>query len=300
MNNELKVQCRDGFSDRRNINPLNTEIQIKYFDECTRNRIANLLKRWTDFIESRQVIDSFFTSLLNEVYGEFVNESLAYNFKFNYEKSFNEYIYKPISSYNYSDVLTIVEYIANYTNDIYKNISYYSQMRQPNCVEQLNELFKKEFVGYRMIENEITPICDEIELKEIQNSLDIKFDGCKSHINKALSLISKRENPDFKNSIKESILAVESICKIICKDDNATLGKALNKLESNGIKLHGALKEAFGKLYGYTSDEGGIRHAEGMFESNVTFEDAKYFLVSCCAFVNYLIEKCSELDREEF
>lgn len=40
---------------------------------------------------------------------------------------------------------------------------------------------------------------------------------------------------------------------------------------------------------GYTSDEGGIRHAEGLFESNVTFEEAKYMLVSCCAFVNYLI-----------
>ena len=56
--------------------------------------------------------------------------------------------------------------------------------------------------------------------------------------------------------------------------------------------MHKALKEAFCKLYGYASDEGGIRHAEGMFESNVSFEDAKYFLVSCCAFVNYLISAC--------
>ena len=37
------------------------------------------------------------------------------------------------------------------------------------------------------------------------------------------------------------------------------------------------------------ADQGGIRHAEGMFESNVTFEEAKFMLVSCSAFINYMI-----------
>ena len=149
-----------------------------------------------------------------------------------------------------------------------------------------------------MIDYEITPITNEVEINEIKTSLDIEFEGCKSHIKKGLSLLSDREKPDYKNSIKESISAVESICQIICKDDKATLGKALNKLEDNGVKVHKALKDAFLKLYGYASDEGGIRHAEGMFESNVSFEDAKYFLVSCCAFVNYLISTCKGIVGE--
>ena len=57
----------------------------------------------------------------------------------------------------------------------------------------------------------------------------------------------------------------------------------------NGVQIHPAMKQGFLKLYGYTSDKGGIRHAEGLFESDVTFEEAKYMLVSCCAFINYLI-----------
>lgn len=149
-----------------------------------------------------------------------------------------------------------------------------------------------------MIAHEITPITNEVEINEIKASLDIEFEGCKSHIKKGLSLLSDREKPDYKNSIKESISAVESICQIICKDDKATLGKALNKLEESGTKLHRSLKEAFSKLYGYTSDEGGIRHAEGLFESNVSFEDAKFMLVTCCAFVNYLVGVYSKHDNQ--
>jgi len=56
------------------------------------------------------------------------------------------------------------------------------------------------------------------------------------------------------------------------------------------IKPHPALKPAFSNLYGYTSDEGGIRHALLQAES-VRFEDAKFFLVLCSAFVNFVTAK---------
>ena len=46
--------------------------------------------------------------------------------------------------------------------------------------------------------------------------------------------------------------------------------------------LHAALKNGFSSIYGYTSDEGGIRHA--MIDDNpCDFDDAKYMLVSCSA-----------------
>lgn len=58
----------------------------------------------------------------------------------------------------------------------------------------------------------------------------------------------------------------------------------------NKINIHKALKSGFTAIYGYTSDENGIRHAI-LDEPNVDFEDAKYMLVSCSAFINYLIVK---------
>jgi len=43
-------------------------------------------------------------------------------------------------------------------------------------------------------------------------------------------------------------------------------------------------------IYGYTNDEGGIRHSM-LDEAKVDFEDSKFMLVACSAFVNYLIMK---------
>ena len=60
-------------------------------------------------------------------------------------------------------------------------------------------------------------------------------------------------------------------------------------LEKGG-ELHSALKDGFSKLYGYTNDEHGIRHA--MLDApELTQGDAKYFLLSCTSFVNYLKSK---------
>ena len=49
------------------------------------------------------------------------------------------------------------------------------------------------------------------------------------------------------------------------------------------------MKAAFEKLYGYTSDASGVRHAGKLGGPDSTFEEAKFMLVSCSAFVNYLI-----------
>jgi len=40
-------------------------------------------------------------------------------------------------------------------------------------------------------------------------------------------------------------------------------------------------------MYGYTSDADGIRH-KLLDEATIDFEDAKFMLVSCSAFVNLL------------
>ena len=49
------------------------------------------------------------------------------------------------------------------------------------------------------------------------------------------------------------------------------------------------MKEAFIKLYGYASDAKGIRHAGKLGGTDASFEEAKFMLVSCCAFTNYVM-----------
>ena len=46
------------------------------------------------------------------------------------------------------------------------------------------------------------------------------------------------------------------------------------------------------KLYGYTSDEDGVRH--GIFDApEIGFNEAKFMLVACSALINFLISKSS-------
>ena len=158
--------------------------------------------------------------------------------------------------------------------------------------KDFNRIFEQEKSAYRFANEQIVPITNEIELDEIEAAASSEFDAVNAHISNALRLYSDRENPDYKNSIKESISAVESMCSVITgmKGKSVTLGAMLKKLEENGVRIHTALREAFSKLYGFTSDEEGIRHGSMDF-SNVPAEDAKFMLVACSAFVNYLIEK---------
>lgn len=60
-------------------------------------------------------------------------------------------------------------------------------------------------------------------------------------------------------------------------------------MENEGIHLHIAFKEGIIKLYGWTSDDGGIRHALMDGDSSVTENEARFMLVLCSAYVNYLI-----------
>jgi hypothetical protein len=70
-------------------------------------------------------------------------------------------------------------------------------------------------------------------------------------------LLSDRELPDYRNSIKESISAVENVVAKTVGVEKGTLGQLIKKLEDE-INLQPTLRTAFSSLYGYTSDEGGI------------------------------------------
>lgn len=155
----------------------------------------------------------------------------------------------------------------------------------------VNPILERELSGYRCISGAVAAISDESEVESIESALN-STDTPRSvrvHLNQALEMLSSRTSPDYRNSIKESISAVESLAKSMTGDPHATLGAALQIIESQG-KMHAALKRSLTALYGYTSDEGGIRHAL-LDESTSTFADAKFMLVVCTAFVNYMTAK---------
>ena len=163
---------------------------------------------------------------------------------------------------------------------------------QDATIEKYSQLLKDENQPYQLRNEELIPLVSDFELAEIEAATATDYNSVNKHIEKAWSFFASRKSPDYENSIKESISAVEAMCCIITgmTGTQATLGNALKKLEETGVHIHGGMKNAFSSLYGYTSDESGIRHGRIDFTS-APAEDAKYMLVTCSAFVNYLIEK---------
>jgi AbiJ N-terminal domain 4 len=155
-----------------------------------------------------------------------------------------------------------------------------------------NNFFQIEMSAYRFVDKQIVELTSEEEILAIEAAIKDtnKFAPVQEHLKSSVVTFSNRENPDYRNSIKESISAVEAIARIITGNDKATLGDALNKVAEHH-KIHGSLKVAFSKIYGYTSDEGGIRHSLTEGSGEVAIEDARFMLVTCSAFVNYLIDK---------
>jgi hypothetical protein len=158
--------------------------------------------------------------------------------------------------------------------------------------EKVAHTLKNELSGFTILNNKIIQITSDVEVSSIENALKntSEFSSVEEHLNQSIELLSNREHPDYRNSIKESISAVEAYCTILTKDKKATLGKALSQIEKSH-NLHPALKSAFSSIYGYTSDSSGIRHALIEDDIETTQEDAKFMLVACSAFINYLRSK---------
>jgi hypothetical protein len=151
-----------------------------------------------------------------------------------------------------------------------------------------NDSLERECSAYRFVDGLITRITDEQEVVAIEEALEKSQGPVGTHLRLALEKLSNREKPDYRNSIKESISAVESLTENAL-GEKGTLGKLIKKLEEK-TGLHPALGKALSNLYGYTSDEDGIRHA--IFDSKqLSFDDAKFFLVICSAFVNLVNAK---------
>lgn len=271
------------FSERYGYKPVHEIIQKESINADLKNRL------WSN------IYDSFFTYYIHDIAGfDYSIRQLWVKF---FKKKSDELPYPPNNVINALKVLfTKNEWFEIY--DLIEEIiglyqKEYTELKKL-FIQDLNQTLEEENSAYRVINEKVTEITSEQEIQSIEEALENAnpHSGVQQHLNQALKLMSDRQNPDYRNSIKESISSVESICKIVTNDDKATLGKAL-KIVEDKFGLHPALKGSLSQLYGYTSDGDGIRHAM-LEESNLTYIDAKFMLVACTNFINYLIDKTKD------
>lgn len=273
------------FSQRIGMKPTFKELQIESMDDDLRNSLWNVLVMVLDSL----TVNSYLPH-------QQLCKSLWINyFKYRIDemplrvKDRNSIIRSYFFQKEWYCIYDLLEAVAK---------SYIKISFNDDFISTCNKFLEREFSAYRFIDGVIAPISNSTEVKEVSEATYntqrfTALDGANLHLHSSLEKISDKKNPDYRNSIKESISAVETCCRIITGE--STLGKSFNKLEKVGIQINKQLKEGFESTYHYTnSKESGIRHALIEEGARPDFEEAKYMLVSCSAFINYLIVKAQK------
>jgi hypothetical protein len=270
------------FSERQGLRTAKETVQLESMDKDLRNGLWNSFQlHYLERVNSQYIRTSRYDDFFRDLWLNFFKYPLDtldnhYN---NTRSEIREWFF----GWHWFEVYDFIEYVA----------SVECHTDEDDFIDTCNIILERELSAYRFIDGIISPITNEHEINEIdeaiQTAKDNNLRGVREHLETALLKMSDRTNPDYRNSIKESISAVEAIAKKISNGSKDSLGGALDKIRGK-IKLHPSLEQGFKKIYGYTSDEGGIRHSMSD-ESNCDLEDAKYMLIASSAFVNYLITK---------
>lgn len=283
---EIDIHVKGGFSERKGIKKFSDIVQIESLNERTRNKLYNEVDTIFKYMEKKDFklcnwfIEYIYEELFSLAEKDIPKHSGYYNFS-----SIFENIYIIFNKEEYYEVFTFLEGLINCFGYI-DNRSNYIYNLKDGFKENLKIIFESENVNYRIVDDRIIDIVDKNQIDSINETLDNKYKVVSDHYKKAIEHLYKSK--DYDNSIKESISSVEAMCQIITKNDKATLGDAIKIIKRSNPNIHPALLNAFDKIYGYTSDSNGIRHSNGLGEGNSTFEEARYMLISCSAFVNYL------------
>lgn len=270
------------FSERYGHVAVRAVLQVDSIDEPLRNSLWSVLKIhiW-DKVHFYQYSSTFRTNPEIEVFCQrlwFSYYKLPLDSLKDDWNSIYQFLRRDFLQCEWFGVYDFLEFVAN--NYPYNDAE--------SFVEGCNFSLEREMSAFRLVDGRVVRITADEEIAEIESAISDGRDSVRIHLRTALDFISDRKRPDYRNSIKESISAVESLVEQLL-GQKGTLGQLIKKLESK-IGLHPALKNAFSSLYGYTSDEGGIRHAL-MEASEVGFDEAKFFLVACSAFINLVNAK---------
>lgn len=290
------------FSERIGLSHPRSAVQIDDMDDALRNAIWNVVQ--ATFLAGFAVTNAADLGLpYRKLWDEFFHRTID-SIPFATDAAHTEVRSWYFQSALWWQVYDFLQFAADYYSDEkpHESVSELARsLRVPGMRKSPREIFtgkcnavlEREMSGYRFIGGNLIPLSDRAQIEAIaaarESTSPEPFQPARAHLDTALRLFGDRQSPSYRNVIKESVSAVESVAQVVAGRPNATLGDALKRLDE-AVGVHAALNQGFQKIYGYTSDADGIRHALSEQEQ-LQQEDALFMLVSCSAFVSYLIAK---------
>jgi len=155
--------------------------------------------------------------------------------------------------------------------------------------EMLNRVLESRGCAYRFVAEQLVPLTNTTEATEVLRGAESAIPDVGAHIREAAQLLPPNSGANPRNSIRESIAAVEAALRHLNGNPSASLTEGLAAFEDKHGPFHPALRQGLAMLYSYTADERGLRHALIEDTTAVTGDDARFMLVTCSAFTNYLV-----------
>lgn len=294
------------FSQRYGYEPLPEPMQFEELPDDLRCEIWNATRRFLTMDRSGNdpsmgrlgaLPDRQTPSIIRKVLGEFLkvpHDEIQANVRFNEQHTKYRETKEIILKGAFNRVLDFIQIVANLPSEV---------KGTGRFIDTIQHQFEQYAAAY-WLDTSSRPfqfcprsskeqgVAMQQAIKKIRES---GMEGASTHLHQAAEHIKARQYGD---SIADSIHAVVSVACVIAQKENASLGQALDSLEKANLLKHPALKNAFKKLYGYTSDEPGIRHA--LFDKdapNVGLDEAVFMFGACASFAAYLVNKHRQMQQ---
>ena len=261
-------------------------IQLESMDNDLRNGLWNVLGHHfppDEFDGASYLLHEMYKNIWTDFLKKPVDEYIPYSRKISHVSIKNIFLLG-----SWDEVFDLIEFVIRCLS-VHRKLS----LEKP-FIERCNIVLGEENSAYRIVGRLVTQITSQEEIKSIEAAMDTPYKSANAHIGKALDYLSRRKNPDYANSIKESISAVESIAKEITGKES----KSLNALTQE-LNLPPAFKTGLDALYNWTSAEPGIRHGGTGDSPSPDQKTAQFMLISCSAFVHYIIAENSTSPKSE-
>jgi len=277
------ILYKNGFSHRNKLVTINDIVQVTEFDNLTRNNIISFItqiyKKILDnlpFYEEPKWKQEFCSRIDADLFGESINY-MNRNYSFN--SSLNKLIDK-INDMNtpYNEILDIIEFIYKQTHNFIEIFD--------SPLKVFNIFLKENNIGYHINENsEIERNVDSFILTQIVDTIN-NHNELLNNINRAKELLTSRKEYDYKQSIQNSMLALESYCKSLGKTTAKNMKNILSEIQKK-VNINSDLIEAINRLYKFASNVDDIRHSTNL-NSHIDYGEAFFILTIVCALINYI------------
>ena len=276
------------FSQRYGYEPLPEPMRLEHISDNLRREIWNAVREFLHRNARRPHFSDTAKRFIERVLGTFLKRSED-EIPTGYDTAMTSFK-NHLSQARFNEFLDLVQTMIN------------DEAASEDFVNRIAESFERH-AAYRLDTShrpfQVSPRSSREQGEATQQAIktlrESGMEGASTHLRQAAEHINSQR---FADSVKDSIHAVESVACLIDQKKNATLGKALDSLERAKLLKHPELKEAFKKLYSYTSNEQGIRHALLDQDSpDVGLDEAVFMFGTCASFAAYLVNKHRQMQK---